>query len=134
MSSLSKIVITGEVTRNPEKRFTENNVTISAFSLNFGTAEDEKLIRVMSFGGLADRVAADVKKGQKVIIEGALQTNTQKTESGEEKKFYEISARNVEVLGQSDGAGAKPYTEKEDEFSLADEIGDDLIGEDEIPF
>ena len=53
--SLSKIVITGEVTRTPEKRFTDNNVAISAFSLNFGTVDEEKLVRVLSFGGLADR-------------------------------------------------------------------------------
>lgn len=132
--SLSKIVITGEVTRTPEKRFTDNNVAISAFSMNFGTVEEEKLVRVLTFGGLADKVAADVKKGQKVIVEGTLQTNSSKTESGEEKKFYEISARTVEVMGQGGDSGASSYTEKEDEFSLADEIGDDLIGEDEIPF
>ncbi|NLF82553.1 MAG: single-stranded DNA-binding protein [Candidatus Gastranaerophilales bacterium] len=132
--SLSKIVITGEVTRTPEKRFTDNNVAISAFSLNFGTVDEEKLVRVLSFGGLADRVAADVKKGQKVLVEGTLQTNSSKTESGDEKKFYEISAKTVEILGQSEDLGAKSYSEKEDEFSLADEIGDDLIGEDEIPF
>ena len=50
------------------------------------------------------------------------------------KSFYEISAKTVEILGQSEDLGAKSYSEKEDEFSLADEIGDDLIGEDEIPF
>ncbi len=136
--SISKIAITGQVLRNPEKRFTENNVTISSFTVNFGEANEEKIIRVLTFGKLADQIAETVKKGQKVIIEGRLQTNSTKTDSGVDKKFFEIIAQNVEIFDKSSESASLPSDEKdekEDEFSLSEEIySDDLIGEDEIPF
>ena len=45
--SLAKAVVTGTVYRTPEKRFTQNNVAVSAFVMNIGERE-ETLIRVLS--------------------------------------------------------------------------------------
>ena len=45
--TLAKAVVTGYVYRNPEKRFTQNNVSVSAFVLNIGD-KDEMLRRVHS--------------------------------------------------------------------------------------
>lgn len=135
MSSVSKIVITGQVLRNPEKRFTENNLTISSFTMNFGTQDEEKAIRVLSYGKNAEKVAETVKKGQKVVVEGRLQTNSVKTDSGTDKKFFEINAQNVELMAQNPDDQNQDIQEQDKDFNLADEIStDDLIGEDEIPF
>jgi len=129
--SLSKIVITGQVVRNPEKRFTESNLAISSFSMDFGKEDEEKVIRVFSIGKVAERIAETVKKGQNIVVEGRLQTNSVKTDSGTDKKFFEINAQNIEILGESN----KAQTDEKEEFSLSEEISDDnLIGEDEIPF
>ncbi len=134
MSSVSKIVITGQVLRNPEKRFTENNLAIASFTVNFGSEGEEKPIRVFSIGKNAERIAEILKKGQMVVIEGRLQTNSVKTESGTDKKFFEINAQNVELISQQQ-EGSASSSPQEEEFSLPDEISpDDLIGEDEIPF
>ncbi|HSA05848.1 MAG TPA: single-stranded DNA-binding protein [Candidatus Gastranaerophilales bacterium] len=132
--SISKIVITGQVVRNPEKRFTENNLAITSFTLNFAQDEQEKLIRVSAFGNSAEKISQTIKKGHYVVVEGGLQTNTVKTDSGTDKKFFEINAQNVEILSQS-GKSEDNIEEKEDVFGLSDEISnEDLIGEDEIPF
>ena len=45
--SLAKSVVTGTVYRQPEKRFTQNNVAVSAFVLNAGDRE-EMLLRVLT--------------------------------------------------------------------------------------
>ncbi len=132
--SISKIVITGQVLRAPEKRFTDNNLAICSFTMNFGYDNEEKVIRVFTMGKVAEKAAETVQKGQTVIVEGRLQTNSVKTDSGTDKKFFEINAQNIEIMGQQAAVSSAPKEEKE-EFSLADEISsDDLIGEDEIPF
>lgn len=131
--SISKITLTGQVIRTPEKRFTEGNLAITSFTMNFGEQGEEKIIKVSTFGNIAEKVEQTVKKDNTVVVEGRLQTNTYKTEAGIDKKSFEISAQAVEVIGGTSAATtAAPV---EENFSLSEEISnDELIGEDEIPF
>lgn len=131
--SLSKIVVTGKVVRTPEKRFTGNNLAITSFTINIGAENEEKLVRVLAFGKLAETTAESVKKGQSVVVEGKLQTATVKTESGIEKKIVEISAQGIEALGAS--SASESSTVDASDFDFGEDISaDELIGEDEIPF
>ena len=70
--TLAKAVVTGYVYRNPEKRFTQNNVSVSAFVLNIGD-KDEMLIRVISKRTALNDIIDDISKGDKVLVEGRLQ-------------------------------------------------------------
>jgi len=137
MSSLSKIVITGKVVRNPEKRFTGNNLPITSFTINLGAENEEKLVRVFAIGKLGETTANTVKKDLNVVVEGKLQTAIVKTESGVEKKIVEINAQGIEVIGassqQDDSQIVESVTASDIDFS-EDISADDLIGEDEIPF
>jgi len=131
--TLSKAVLMGEVARNPEKRFTNNNLPITSFALNIGTKEDEALLRVIAVGKLAETAQSTLSKGSKVIIEGKLQTNTVRSENGEERKIVELSAQAIETLGETTSATFE--SDSSSDFLFEDEeISDELIGEDEIPF
>lgn len=130
MSSLVKITISGEVKTNPEKRYTEDNLAISSFNLDFGLEGQEKLVKVLAFAKMADRIADSVKKGQNVIVEGKLQTIT-KTEGGVDKKITEINAQGIEIVEKSNGSYQSGAGESNDTSEVS---SDDLIGEDEIPF
>lgn len=136
--SLAKAVITGQVYRAPEKRFTSNNVPITAFTMNISENE-ESLIRVITKGKLAETTADAISRGDKVIVEGRLQNNTIKNEDGSEKRIVEIDAFAIETMG-SGGAGggvSSSVSEKSDsivQFGEQPDFGDELIGEDEIPF
>ncbi len=133
MSSLSKIIITGKVVRNPEKRFTGNNLPITSFSINIGANDEEKILRVFAVGKLGETTEQTLKKGQSVIVEGRLQTASIKTESGVETKITEISAQGIEIIGTS--PQQESSASEVDEFNFTEEINDEeLIGEDEIPF
>ena len=136
MSSLSKIVITGKVVRNPEKRFTDNNFPITSFTINIGAENEEKLVRVLAFGKLGETSANSVKKDQSVVVEGKLQTATVKTESGIEKKIVEINAQGLEIIGASLQEGSSDETESgTSDLDFSEDLSsDELIGEDEIPF
>jgi single-strand DNA-binding protein len=136
MSSISKIVITGNVVRNPEKRFTSSNLPITSFAINIGTENEEKIVRVFAVGKLGETTADTVKKGQSVVVEGKLQTATVKSEAGVEKKIVEISAQGIETIGASSQQSSSEIDESgTDDFDFSEETSsDELIGEDEIPF
>ena len=135
--SLSKAVIQSIVVREPEKRFSSNNVAVSNFTINITPNNDEaSLLRVIALGRLAETVADNVTKGAMVMVDGQLQTNTVKSQTGEERKIVELQASNVELMGS--GAASvkeKPQSMQEEILQLSDEdFSDELIGDDEIPF
>lgn len=137
--TLAKIVVTGKVTKNPEKRFTQNNLAITSLIVDINPQE-ETLVRVTAIGSIADRVAETVSMNDTVIVDGRLQMETVKTSNGKERKVATINASNVEKIG---GAGSvsqaqsAPQTMSSKEpvvqFST-EEIAEDLIDPDEIPF
>ena len=92
--TVAKAVVTGTVFRNPEKRFTSNNVPVSAFVLNIGDRE-ELLIRVLAKRNNLDEVVSSLSKGSRVLVEGRLQTANVKNENGTERKIFEIDANGI---------------------------------------
>lgn len=134
--TIAKAVVSGSVYRAPEKRFTTNNVAVSGFVINVEGKED-LLIRVISKRNSLDEVVSSLSKGERVIVEGRLQTANAKMEDGTERKIYEIDANEIEKMGTgSSTASAKSGKAEDGEIVkfAQEEIADELIGEDEIPF
>ena len=132
--SLAKAVISGTVYRSPEKRFTSNNVPITAFAMNISETE-ETLVRVLAKGNLAQTIEETVEKNDRIVVEGRLQNNTVKNEDGSEKRIVEIDAFAIEKLAGSSTTSV-PTSKSPDTLVQfgQDDFSDDLIGEDEIPF
>lgn len=130
--SLAKAVVTGTIYRAPEKRFTQNNVAVSAFVLDMGDRE-EMLIRVISKRQILDEIVDTLNKGDRVLVEGRLQTAVVKMDDGSEKRIYEIDAATIEKMGETSSSSAKFGTEEIVKFE-SDDLSNELIGEDEIPF
>ena len=135
--SLARATISGTVYRAPEKRFTSNNVPITAFTININP-DDETLIRVIAFGNLADSMVNSIRKGDVVVVEGRLQNNTVKDEAGNEKRIVEIDASSFEKISSgssSASSGSSNFGESEQIVKFgADEFSESLIGDEEIPF
>lgn len=157
--TLAKITVSGTVVKNPEKRFTQNNIAITSFVID-ANPQDETLIRVFALGNLADRSADILKMGDTVLVDGRLQTANAKTTNGKERKIIEISASSVDkisVLSEGSNVSYSSYSQnasaqaapqnvqsiqqastqaaqKEIVQFAVDEITEDLIDEDEIPF
>ena len=132
--SLAKSVVTGTVYRAPEKRFTQNNIAVSAFVLNIGDRE-ETLIRIISRRNGLDEVVSSLTKGERVLVEGRLQTNTVKMDDGTEKRIYEIDANTIEKMGEAGEVSmSSNYGTEEIVKFESDEMSNELINEDEIPF
>lgn len=132
--SLAKSVVTGVVYRTPEKRFTQNNVGVSAFIMNIGD-KDEMLIRVISKRNIYDDLVSSLNKGDKVLVEGRLQTATAKMDDGTEKKIFEIDANAIERWGEITSSETYASNSSEDIVKFeSDDLSNELINEDEIPF
>lgn len=131
--TLAKAVVTGSVFRAPEKRFTQNNIPVSSFVLNIGERE-EMLIRVVVRRTALDEVVSAITKDSRVLVEGRLQITTVKSDTGAERRIFEIDANTIELMsgdapvmtGAASGSDIVKFNQEE--------FSDELIGEDEIPF
>lgn len=138
--SLAKAVVTGTLYRAPEKRFTQNNVAVSAFILNIAD-RDEMLVRVLSKRTSLDEIVSTLEKGDNVLVEGRLQTAAVKMDDGTEKRIYEIDANTIERMGEGSGSAGSSSSSSSGKFGTdeivkfeSDDFSNELIGEDEIPF
>ena len=132
--SIAKAVISGTVYRNPEKRFTGNNIPVTSFTLNIDEKE-QSLIRVIARGNNAETLEQAVSKGDKIVIEGRLQVSTVQGDDGNEKKVMEIDMSSFEVLSSSQSPSTSSTKSTDDVVNFSEvEMDDVLIGEEEIPF
>ena len=87
--SLAKSVVTGTVYRTPEKRFTQNNVGVSAFVLNIGD-RDEMLVRVISKRNTLDDLVSSLKKATKFLLKAVFKQQQQKWTTEQKKEFTKL--------------------------------------------
>lgn len=133
--TLAKAFVTGSVVKAPEKRFTQNDMAIAGFTINFDPA-NEGMLRVVTFGQLAETISSTIALGDSVAVEGKLQVNNYKLPNGKDKKVFEIQASAVEKMSAS-ATNPAPAQISQNENIVSfnqDEIAQDLIDEDEIPF
>ena len=133
--TLAKAFVTGTVVKAPEKRVTQNDMAIAGFTINFDPA-NEGLLRVVAFGQLAETISSTIAMGDGVAVEGKLQVSSYKLPNGKDKKVFEIQASTVEKMSAGAGVVSAPINAQNENIVSfnQDEIAQDLIDEDEIPF
>ena len=115
MASVNKVIIVGNLGRDPEMRTFPNgdqvaNVTIATTDRwrDKNTGEDKELTewhRVVFNGRLAEIVGQYLKKGAQVYVEGSLRTRKWTDQSGQERYSTEIRADSMQMLGSRQGGG-----------------------------
>ena len=108
--SFAKAFITGSVVKAPEKRFTQNDMAIAGFTINFDPA-NEGMLRVVAFGQLAETVSSTINIGDNVAVEGRLQINSYKLPNGKDKKVFEVNASTVEKMGGAATVASSPVAQ-----------------------
>ena len=132
--SIAKAVLSGTVYRNPEKRFTGNNIPVTSFTINIDEKE-QSLIRVVARGNNAELAEQTISKGDKVVIEGRLQITSVQSEDGTEKKVMEVDLSSFEVVNSSNGNSGTVKQSSDEVVKFSEvEMDDVLVGEEEIPF
>ncbi len=99
----NNVQIVGNVTRDPELRYTPSGASVANFSIawnrryerNGQQVEEVSFFDVVCWGTLADNVAASISKGIRVIVEGRLDQRSWETPQGEKRSKIEITADEV---------------------------------------
>ena len=115
MASINKVILIGNLGRDPEVRYTPNgaaicNVTIATSrnwkDKNSGEKmEETEWHRVVFYDRLAEIAGEYLKKGRPVYVEGRLKTRKWTDKDGAEKYTTEIIADNMQLLGGREGGG-----------------------------
>ena len=114
MASVNKVILIGNLGRDPETRYTTGGDAVT--NLRIATTESwkdksgEKQEKtewhtVVLFGRLAEIAGEYLKKGRPVYIEGRLQTRKYTDKEGVEKYSTEVVADRMQLLGSRDGGG-----------------------------
>jgi single-strand DNA-binding protein len=115
MASVNKVIIVGNLGRDPEVRYMPSGdaianiaVATSYKSKDRNTGEQKELTewhRISFFGRLAEIVAQYLKKGSSVYVEGRLQTRKYTDKDGIERYATDVIAENMQMLGGRQGMG-----------------------------
>jgi len=115
MASVNKVIIVGNLGRDPEIRYMPSGdaianiaVATSFRSKDKNTGEQKEITewhRISFFGRLAEIVGQYLKKGSSVYVEGRLQTRKYTDKDGVEKYATDIIAQEMQMLGGRQGMG-----------------------------
>lgn len=158
--SFNQVTLMGNLTRDPELRTTPNGQSVCSFSLALNRSykgadgnwqEVTDFIDIVAWGPLGERVSQYLTKGRPALVSGRLQSRSWE-QDGQKRSKVEVVAQDVTFLGSPGGAGsgggaapvsdntaapvasnAKPK-KKEDKDVVIEDIGDEPINLDDIPF
>jgi single-strand DNA-binding protein len=115
MASVNKVILIGNLGRDPEVRYMPDGAAIANISLaTTDTWKDKsgekqertEWHRVAFFGKTAEIAGEYLRKGSQVYVEGRLQTRKWQDKDGQEKYTTEIVADRMQMLGSRGGASA----------------------------
>jgi single-strand DNA-binding protein len=148
----------GNLTRDPELRTTPNGQSVCSFSLALNRSykgadgnwqEVTDYVDVVAWGPLGERVAQYLTKGRPALVSGRLQSSSWEKD-GQKRSKVEVVANDVTFLGgrndggqggdggsssaPSDSGPAKPNKKPAKDDVVIEDIGDEPINLDDIPF
>lgn len=129
---LNKVMIIGNIGRDPEMRYTPSGKPVTSFSLASSRSwtapdgerrEETEWFNVVTWGNLAEICNQKLSKSQQVYVEGRLQTRSWEDERGQRHFRTEVVASEMIILGPRDN-NSKYNNAKADDFD--DEYSLDL--------
>jgi single-strand DNA-binding protein len=106
--SFNRVVLAGNLTRDPELRFTQSGTPVCGFGLAvnrvFSKNDEVDFFNISAWRDLGERVANYTKKGDPVLVEGRLQYRTWEAQDGSKRSAVDVVADNVQFLGRAGDA------------------------------
>jgi single-strand DNA-binding protein len=160
--SVNQVILMGNLTRDPEVRQTTGGQSVVSFSLALNRAyKDQKTndwveatdyIDIVAWGPLAERVGQYLSKGRRCLVQGRLQSRAWE-QDGQKRSKVEVLANDVTFLdgrgeggdggdsgsgsyggGSSNQGGSSPSAPAKKKDDVIEDIGDEPINLDDIPF
>ncbi len=146
--TLNKVMLIGNLTRDPETRSTAQGQTVTTFGIatsrqwtdpSGAKKEKTEFHNIVAWGKLAEICQQYLLKGRKVFIEGRLQTREWTGDDGNKRSKTEIVTENMIMLDRSgqpnpQPAGTQPQPGPSEASVPIARENDDEIKADDIPF
>jgi single-strand DNA-binding protein len=109
MASLNKVLLMGNLTRDPELRYIPSGTAVTTFTLasnrvymsQAGEKKEEVcFVRIVVWGRRAEVCGEFLSKGSPVFVEGRLQSRSWEDQNGQKRSTIEVIANNVQFLGR----------------------------------
>ncbi len=110
-ASLNKVLIMGNLTRDPELRYVPSGAAVANFSVAVNRPykdgagekkEEVSFIRVVVWGKMAEVCGEYLGKGRAVLVEGRLKSRSWEGQDGQKRSALDVVATNVQFLGSKD--------------------------------
>ena len=140
---MNKFIVTGNITKDAELRYTANDKAYSKFSIanNEGYGDNKKtnFFNCTLWGKSAENLNRFLTKGQKVLITGKVEINDYKDKEGVERKIIDINVDSfggVELLGNKAQQESRTNNDTSNNSDLLIDVDDDLtvIDYGDMPF
>ncbi len=115
MPNLNKVMLMGNLTRDPEIKYTPKGTAIAAFGLavnrNYTTESGEKREEVTfvdceAYARLAEIIGEYCKKGRPIYVDGRLKLDQwDDKQTGQKRSKMKVVVENMQLLGSRDGGG-----------------------------
>lgn len=141
MASVNKVILVGNLGRDPEVRYTQGGTPVANFTLATnevwndkagGRQERTEWHRIVVWGKQAEIAREYLSKGKQVYIEGSLQTRQWDDRDGNKRTTTEIKANRVLMLGRPGGGEARGAASAGESAEVVTE--EPPPPEDDIPF
>lgn len=147
MSSLNKVLLIGNLGKDPEIRFTPDGTQVATFSLATGETwtdksgnrqEHTEWHTIVAWNKLAELSKRYLSKGRQVYIEGRLRTREWNDKEGNKRRTTEVIASQMVLLGSrpqsAEAGGMAPQPYQKAGGAVEQEAPDLGITDDDIPF
>ena len=139
MSSYNRVLLIGNVTKDPELRYTPNGKAVLDLGLAVnevrGSGADQKkettFVDITTWDQQAETIAKYVRKGDPLFIEGRLKLDSWEGQNGEHRSKLKVVLSQFQFLGKREGQAATPAPRDE---PVSREPAPQGLRDDEIPF
>jgi single-strand DNA-binding protein len=141
MAGINKVILIGNLGRDPEIRYTTGGTAVANFTLatseSFTTREGKRedrteWHRIVVWGKTAELCTQYLAKGRQVYLEGRIQTREWENKEGQKQRTTEVVAHTVQFLGRKEGGGGPRDASSYD--GGGNEPPPTPVGDDNIPF
>jgi single-strand DNA-binding protein len=145
---INKVILIGNLGKDPEVRYLESNVAVARFSLATNESYKDKKgdwqtttewHNIVCWRNLAERAEKQLKKGSQIYVEGKLTHRTYQDKEGQERNITEVVANTIRILDRRDNRSSSGEEGYASEGALSDaSVGTGSGGEqhadDDLPF
>jgi single-strand DNA-binding protein len=142
MASVNKVILVGNLGKDPEVRFTPSGRAVAKFSLattdswvdqESGRQERTEWHNVVVWGKQAESCGQYLAKGRQVYIEGSIRSRSYDDKDGNKRYITEVVAQRVQFLGSS-GGGRSSQQHEGGSGGGFDDFAGPVPPEDDVPF